>query len=122
MILMVCQVVSGGTSPPSGPAPLGDRQVQRAWVLLPLHCTAPLPWGIFSNSNKASQPNACPLIFATVIHPLAVLSAGCLVGRSLHPLSLQGQVGGGQDNSPSSSPSCAFCPRCSKCISSWARP
>lgn len=45
---VVCQVVSGSSSPPSGPAPLGDRQLQRAWAL-PLHCTAPLPWGIFSN-------------------------------------------------------------------------
>lgn len=79
--------------------------------------------GVFlATSNEASQPNACPLIFAAVIHPLAVLSPDCFAGRSLHPLSLQGQGGGGQDACPSSSPSCALCSCCSKCISSWARP
>lgn len=79
--------------------------------------------GVFlATSNEASQPNARPLIFATVIHPLAVLSRGCFAGRSLQPLSLQGQAGGGEDACPSLSPSCALCSLCSKCISSWARP
>lgn len=36
--------------------------------------------GVFlATSNKASQPNVCPLIFATVIHPLAVLAPGCFL-------------------------------------------
>ena len=71
--------------------------------------------GVFlATSNEASQPNACPLqpnvcplIFATVIHPLAVLREG--------PCALSVPAGwrrvGGQDACPGPSPlSCPLLP------------
>lgn len=85
------------TPPPLGPAPL------LGWGWVSPACLGACPFvaqllssGLFlATSNEASQPNACPLVFATVIHPSAVLWEG--------PCALS-EAGWGRDTRPGPSP------------------
>lgn len=86
----LCLVPAGGTPSPQGVSPSFGMGTGKAGVsgYCPLVAQL-LSSGLFlATSNKASQPIVCPLIFATVIHPPAVLWEVC------------SQAGGGQDTRP----------------------
>lgn len=70
----LCLVPTGrsGAIPPFGMG-TGKPSVPGCWPFIAQRFLS----GVFlAVSNKASQPNACPLAFAMVIHPLAVLWEG----------------------------------------------